>query len=371
MIGRVTDLLLPGARDLRGRPLRGVAVLLAWIGLWALAVLRRDRLLATPGAGRPDWWIALLGLVTALSIVWRAGRPRATGRDPAEPDGEWAAVRAAFARHRLATAGLTLVALLALVAVLTPYLAPYDPAAQGADLVATRFQAPSWAHLMGTDRFGRDVLSRVLYGGRVSLLVGTLAVVIAITLGSLVGAVAGYARGWVDTVSMRTVDLLLSLPRLVLLITIIAFVDPSTTLIIVVLGLTGWMGTSRLVRGEVLSLREREFVQAARVLGFGRARILFRHVLPNVATPIIVAATLGIGNTILVEASLSFLGFGVPPPTPSWGDMVLRGVRDMHEAPWLVLFPGVAIVITVMSFNLVGDGLRDALDPRASREAAP
>lgn len=362
---RLADLALPGARDLRRRPLRAAAVLAAWAALWTLAVVRRDRILATPGGGEVDAWIALLALAAAITAVWRLGARRREPDVSEEMRSQWGLVWDAFRRHRLAMAGLGLVATLALLALLTPYLAPYDPAVQGADIVATRFQPPSWAHPMGTDRFGRDLLSRVLYGGRVSLMVGTLAVVIAMTLGSLVGAVAGYARGWIDAVSMRTVDLLLSLPRLVLLITIIAFVDPSTTLIIVVLGLTGWMGTSRLVRGEVLSLREREFVQAARVLGFGAPRILFKHVLPNVATPIIVAATLGIGNTILVEASLSFLGFGVPPPTPSWGDMVLRGVRDMHDAPWLVLFPGIAIVVTVMSFNLVGDGLRDALDPRA------
>lgn len=364
-MGRLVDLLLPGARVLRARPLAGTAVLVAWLALWTLAVVRRDRILATPTGGEVDAWIALVSLAGALAIAWRLGAIRRDPERAGEARSQWGLVLDQFRRHRLAMAGLGLVGGLAFLALLTPYLAPYDPAAQGADIVATRFQPPSWAHPMGTDRFGRDVLSRVLYGGRVSLMVGTLAVVIAMTLGSLVGAVAGYARGWIDAVSMRTVDLLLSLPRLVLLITIIAFVDPSTTLIIVVLGLTGWMGTSRLVRGEVLSLREREFVQAARVLGFGAPRILFRHVLPNVATPIIVAATLGIGNTILVEASLSFLGFGVPPPTPSWGDMVLRGVRDMHDAPWLVLFPGVAIVVTVMSFNLVGDGLRDALDPRA------
>lgn len=273
---------------------------------------------------------------------------------------------ARFQRHRLAAVGLALVCALGLAALLTPYLAPYDPATQGTDLVATRFRPPSLAHLMGTDHFGRDVLSRVLYGGRTSLAIGTLAVAIAITLGSLVGAVAGYARGWTDAVAMRGVDLLLSFPRLVLLITVVALVDPSVMVITLVLGLTGWMATSRLVRGEVLSLREREFVQAARALGFSAPRILLRHIIPNVASPIIVAATLGIGNTILVEASLSFLGMGVPPPSPSWGGMVAGGRDVMVEAPWITLFPGLAIVLTVMSFNLIGDGLRDALDPRSA-----
>jgi peptide/nickel transport system permease protein len=260
--------------------------------------------------------------------------------------------------------GLFLVIVLAGAALLTPYLAPFDPATQGTDIVATRFQGPTLEHLMGTDRFGRDVLSRVLYGGRISLAIGFLAVLIAITLGTMVGAVAGYVRGWVDATSMRVVDMLLSFPRLVLLITVVALIEPSILIITIVLGLTGWMGTSRVVRGEVLSLREREFVVAARALGFGRARILLRHILPNVVSPIIVAATLGIGNTILAEAALSFLGLGVPPPAPSWGGMVAAGRDVMLDAWWITLFPGLAIVFTVMAFNLIGDGLRDALDPR-------
>jgi peptide/nickel transport system permease protein len=362
MNGRWLDLVLPGARDLGVRPLRGLGLLAVWFALWALIVVRRDRVFGALTSASIENWIALATLVGALWLTARAGR-----RAPPRPSaGQWALGWRTFRRHRPAMFGLALIGGLALVALLTPFLAPFDPAAQGADIVATRFRPPTWEHPMGTDRFGRDVLSRVLYGGRVSLAIGTLAILIAVTIGSMIGAIAGYTRGWVDAISMRTVDLLLSFPRLVLLITIVALVEPSVFVITLVLGLTGWMGTSRLVRGEVLSLREREFVQAAKALGFGTPRILCRHVLPNVASPIIVAATLGIGNTILVEASLSFLGLGVPPPAPSWGLMVAAGKDVMLDAPWVALFPGIAIVLTVMSFNLVGDGLRDALDPKST-----
>lgn len=268
-----------------------------------------------------------------------------------------------FRRHRQAILGLALIVLLTGTALLAPALAPYDPDAQ-TDIVATRYQAPSVSHPMGTDRFGRDIFSRTLYGARISLSIGFLAILIAITLGTAIGAIAGFFGGRLDTVLMRGVDLLLSFPRLVLLVVLVALFEPSIALVTLVLGLTGWMGVSRIVRGQVLTVREMEFVTAARVLGFGRTRILARHVLPNVLTPVIVAATLGIGNTILAEAALSFLGLGVQPPTASWGNMVASGRDAMLDAWWITTFPGLAIVFTVMAFNLVGDGLRDALDPR-------
>lgn len=379
-LAQAADVVLPGARTAVHGDRRGLAILLLWLALISLCVTRWDRMIHTLRAGGPDEWLALITTVAGLAgawllaRLWRAGAsPPADHADPSGADrsarsseSQWALAWRAFRRHRQAMLGLGLVLILGLAALLTPYLAPFDPAAQGTDIVATRFQPPSAAHLMGTDRFGRDVFSRVLYGARISLSIGFLAVAIAISLGTLLGALSGYVRGWFDTLSMRFVDLLLSFPRLVLLVTMAALFTPSIFLVTLILGLTGWMGVSRIVRGEVLSVREREFIVAARALGFRNRRILLRHVIPSVLSPVIVAATLGIGNTILAEAALSFLGLGVPPPAASWGSMVASGRDVMTDAWWITTFPGLAIVLTVMSFNLVGDGLRDALDPRAT-----
>ena len=371
----LADYLLPGARAALAGRAAGTAVLGAWVLLWGVAVLRAGRVAATLRGGVVDEWVALATLVIGLAACPRAARrwlaPVLRREGGGVADGAWGPAAGgggpvdweAFGRHRQAAVGLVLLGALILVALLTPYLAPYDPNAQHA-VVATRFLSPSAAHPLGTDRFGRDVLSRALYGARISLSIGFVAVAIAISIGTLVGAGAGMAGGALDTVSMRGVDLLLSFPRLVLLIALVALFEPGIALVTLVLGVTGWMGTARIVRGQVLSIREEEYVQAARALGFGRWRVLTRHVLPNALTPVIVAATLGVGNTILAEAALSFLGLGVQPPTASWGNMVASGRDVMLHAWWIAAFPGVAIVLTVVSFNLVGDGLRDALDPR-------
>ncbi len=232
----------------------------------------------------------------------------------------------------------------------------------------TRTLRPRWwqtkVHWLGTDKFGRDILSRIIYGSRISLSIGFVAVGIAITFGTFVGAVAGYYGGKVDDVIMRLVDMILAFPRLFLVLTIIALFTPKIWLIIAVLGATGWMGTARLVRGQILSLKEQEFVQAAHALGLGTSRIIFRHILPNTMAPIIVTATLRVGTTILVAAALSFLGLGVQPPTASWGNIINQGRDNLLGAWWIATFPGLAIVLTVVAYNLFGDGLRDALDPR-------
>jgi peptide/nickel transport system permease protein len=346
------DRFLPGlSRVYEGRT-SAAFVPLAWISLLVVAALSRDRIAEIIAAPEADGILALVSLISLLGITWFVGN-----RSPAEPQAE-----GGFGRHRGAVLGLRLLVLLIGAVLLAPLLAPFDPDA--IDLGAGRLLPPSAAHWLGTDELGRDLLSRTLYGGRISLLIGFLAVAIAVTVGTAIGAIAGYAGGWLDTVLMRTVDLFLSLPRLVLLITAMALFRPSIPLIVLLLGLTGWMGVSRLVRGQVLSVRERDYIQAARALGFGPSRILGRHILPNVATPIIVAATLGIGNAILAEAALSYLGLGVQPPVASWGNMIQSGADRLTDAWWITTFPGLAIAFTVMSFNLVGDGLRDALDPR-------
>jgi peptide/nickel transport system permease protein len=277
--------------------------------------------------------------------------------------GVWRIAFRHFRRSKVAMTGLIILVLMYVIAILAPLLAPYDPIAQK-DIVTTSFLPPSMAHWLGTDRFGRDILSRILYGARISLAIGFIATLISVTLGTVLGAIAGYFGGKIDGLIMRFTDMVLAFPRLVLLIMIVALFSPSIAVIIAVLGLTQWPNTTRIVRGDVLSLREREFVQAAHALGMSRSRIIFRHLIPNVLAPVIVTATLGIGNTIVLEAGLSFLGLGVQPPMPSWGNMVADGRDNLLGAWWVATFPGLVIVLTVLAFNLVGDGLRDALDPR-------
>lgn len=366
--GRVAKaaVLIPGlAHLLEGRRQAGLSLLALALATLAVLVFAFDRVAATFTSGRVDYWVALLTLTGAATVAWGVGFREALGgpRPRAKGVSQWAIAWREFSRNRVAVLGLYLMLSLYLATLLAPYLTPYEPNAIG-DMASTRHLSPSLAHLMGTDKFGRDVFTRVLYGARISLSIGFVAVSISVTLGTVIGAVSGYFAGLVDTVLMRFVDMLISFPRLVLLITVIALFEPSIFTVIVVLGLTLWPSTARIVRGEVLSLREREFVEAARALGLSAARIISRHVIPNVLGPVIVAATLGLGNIILIEAGLSFLGLSVQPPTPSWGNIIDGGREYLVQAWWVSTFPGLAIVVTVVAFNLIGDGLRDALDPR-------
>ncbi len=262
----------------------------------------------------------------------------------------------------LSKAGFVIIVSIFLLAMLAPLIAPYDP--NDFD-VKSILLAPSWQHWMGTDGLGRDVFSRMLYGGRVSLLVGFVAVGISTAIGIILGALAGYYRGWVDTVIMRLVDVMLSIPSFFLILAVIAFLTPSIINIMVVIGLTSWMSVTRLVRAEFLSLNDREFIMASRTLGAKDARIIFSHLLPNSLTPIIVSAVLGVAGAVLMESGLSFLGLGVQPPHASWGNILTDGKEYIQFAWWLSLFPGMAILITVLGYNLLGEGLRDALDPRS------
>jgi len=267
-----------------------------------------------------------------------------------------------FARHRLAAASVGALGLVALACVAAPLLAGYE--FDAVDLGGIR-QAPSIDHWMGTDALGRDLFTRVLYGGRVSILIGILSALIGTVVGSAVGATAGYYGGWLDTLLMRTTDVVYSIPTLPLLIVLASYTAATALSMALVIGLLSWMTTARVVRGEVLSIKETAYVEAARSLGATNARLIFRHILPNAVGPIVVGATLTVGNAIIVESSLSFLGLGVQPPTPTWGNMLMDAQATMATTPWLSIFPGAAILLVVLSVNFIGDGLQDALDPTA------
>lgn len=281
------------------------------------------------------------------------------------------AVRACLGDTRAAF-GLAILGLLCLSALLAPVVSPTDPSLQG-DVLITRFLSPFTVgpdgvmHWLGTDALGRDVLARLVFGARISLAVGFLSVAVSVVLGAAVGMVSALAGGIVERSLMAMTDAALAMPRLVLLLALVALWQPSFMLVVLVLGLTGWMSIARLARAEVKGLMHRPFADAARATGASRARLVARHLLPNALTPLIVAAALGVGNAIMLEAGLSFLGLGVPAPTPSWGSMIANGRDALVNAPWIATIPGLAVAITVVACNLLGDGMRDALDPVTRR----
>jgi peptide/nickel transport system permease protein len=269
-------------------------------------------------------------------------------------------------KHNLALVGLIILVPMFLCAVLAPLISPHDPVEPDLKNILT---GPTWSHPFGTDTLGRDVFSRVIYGSRISLLVGFVSVGIATLIGIMIGAVSGYSGGILDELIMRFVDLMMCFPTFFLILAVIALLEPSIWNIMIVIGLTNWMGIARLVRAEILSIKGKEYVLAAKAMGFPRRRIIFGHVLPNALSPVYVVATLGIGGAILTESALSFLGIGVQPPTPSWGNILTQAKDNIEVAWWLSLYPGLAIFLTVMGYNLLGEGLRDVFDPRRRHQA--
>lgn len=266
-----------------------------------------------------------------------------------------------FKKNKLALAGGVLVLALFFIAVLASMISPYDPNEIDRHNI---LEPPSPRHPLGTDDLGRDILSRMIWGSRISLSVGFAAVGIATIIGTILGALAGYYGGWMERIIMRFIDVMLAIPTFFLILAVIAFIGPSIWNIMVIIGLTSWMGVARLVRAEFLTLKEREYVLAAKALGARDVRIIFRHIMINSMAPVLVSAILGIASAILVESALSFLGLGVQPPTPSWGNILTLGKDNIEIAWWLSVFPGFAILVTVLGYNLLGEGLRDALDPR-------
>ena len=284
-----------------------------------------------------------------------------TGGETAAPPSSFLRdVLAAYRRNRLAMAGAAVVLLLFLMAVLAPWLTPYDP--YGIDLEAMT-EAPSWAHWLGTDQFGRDLLTRILYGTRISLVIGIVPTLMSMAIGTTLGLAGGFYGGKVDMVIMRLCDIVLAFPSLLLAMVVMYTLGATLVNIFIALAAVGWAGTARVVRSQVLSLKEKEFVEAARAVGVKNSVIMARHILPNCLPALIVLFTLGIPGAILSEASLSFLGVGAQPPTPSWGLIVTSGKEFLFSAPWVAIAPGIFILVTVLAFNFMGDGFRDALDP--------
>jgi len=266
-----------------------------------------------------------------------------------------------FLSNKMAVLGTVIVFTLFFLALFAAELSPYDPNAINLQEVLS---PPSARHPFGTDQLGRDVLSRMIWGSRISLQVGFVATGLSILIGCLLGALAGYYGGWIDALIMRFVDIMLCFPTFFLILAVVAFLEPSIINIMVVIGITNWMGITRLVRADFISLRERDFVLAAKSIGASNLRIIFRHILPNAMASILVSATFGVAGAILTESALSFLGIGVQPPTPSWGNILTAGKDNIDIAWWLSLYPGLAILITVLGYNLLGEGIRDAIDPR-------
>jgi len=297
--------------------------------------------------------------MTKKPCMWsrQRGAPIPKGESP------WHKAWRRFARHRLAMVGLSVFALLVAMALFAPFVSRYPP--NQIDL-RNAFSPPTRDHWLGTDGVGRDVWARIVYGGRISITVGVSCVSISVAIAIFLGSMSAYYGGWVDLLIMRLIDIVMSIPPLVLIMALIAIVGPSLRNTILAIGFLGWPGMARLIRGQILSLREQEFIMAAQSLGVSSHRIILRHLLPNAVAPLIVAATLQMASAILMEAALSFLGIGVPPPTPSWGNMLqeAQAITVLESYPWLWVPPGIAIISCVLSINFIGDGLRDALDPR-------
>lgn len=269
-----------------------------------------------------------------------------------------------YTYNPLVTIGAVIVLVMAVGAIFAPLIAPFDPTHIN---TAATLLPPSLTHLMGTDGLGRDVFSRMLYGAQISLLVGFVAVGIATSIGLFIGALAGFYGKWVDSWLMRAVDIMLCFPTFFLILAVIAFVSPSIWNIMIVIGLTSWMGVARLVRAEVMSLKERDFIAAARLCGASNNQLIWKALVPNCMAPVLISFTLGVAGAVLVESSLSFLGIGVQPPTPSWGNILTDGKTNIEIAWWLSLFPGLAILFTVLGYTLLGEGLRDSWDPRSKK----
>lgn len=336
--------------------------LLAIAGRWGLVF----GAFSTPFVDR---WLASIFLLLVVPVAiwfsrWDVSRLLREEADRSRSKGPWKVAFRRFNENRLAVWSIYVIACFYAVAILAPIFAPYDPAAIP-DVMANRYLTPSWAHLFGTDEFGRDLFSRALYGARVSLSIGLLAMIIAKSIGTIYGAVAAYFGGIVDGVLMRIVDVWIAFPTFYLMLMLVGVFEANIVVLVLILGLTSWPGTARFIRGEILSLKNQAFTESARAIGLPARQIIARHLIPSALSPVLVTAALAVAGMIGAEAGLSFLGLGIRPPTPSWGNMVSAGKDNLLNAWWVAFFPGALLTLTLISFSLLADGLRDALDPKA------
>jgi peptide/nickel transport system permease protein len=362
--------IIPGLGHLAlGKTAKGIHLIAFTSGIIFLMIWRADRIAQTFSSGAVDEWVAvvfLIGSLLAAAAFSRqdVGKILERGDTKLSKNGPWQIALRRFQVNKLAVGSVYVILILYALAILAPLVAPYDPSMME-KVLETRYLPPSLAHIFGTDEFGRDLFSRALYGARVSLTIGLLAMLLSKTIGTIYGAIAAYFGGLVDSALMRLVDVVIAFPTFYLMLLLVGVFEANITLLILILGLTAWPGTARYIRGEILSLKEQEFVESARAIGLPPHLVITRHLIPSALSPVLVSAALSIAGMIGAEAGLSFLGLGIRPPIPSWGNMVSGGQDALLVAWWVAFFPGALLTLTLVSFSLLADGLRDALDPKA------
>jgi len=352
-----------------GRWGRGIRLTLFALVVVLLMAWRWGRFFGAFSTPFLDRWVASIFLIGLLAGAvwysrWDVGRILRDGADTKKGKSPWKVAMRRFRENRLAVYSIYLILFFYGAAILAPILAPFDPAAIP-DVMTNRYLPPSWVHPFGTDEFGRDLFSRALYGARVSLSIGFLAMIIAKTVGTIYGAVSAYFGGIVDAILMRILDVWIAFPTFYLMLMLVGVFEASLLVLVLILGLTAWPGTARFIRGEILSLKNQQFTEAARAIGLPAHQIILKHLIPSALSPVLVTAALAVAGMIGAEAGLSYLGLGIRPPTPSWGNMVSAGKDNLLNAWWVAFFPGGLLTLTLISFSLLADGLRDALDPKA------
>ncbi len=361
---------LPGLGHMSlGRWGRGIRLTLFALIVVLLMAWRWDRFSGAFSTPFLDRWVASIFLILLFAGAvwysrWDVGRILRDGTDAKKGRSPWKVAMRRFSENRLAVYSIYIILFFYAAAILAPILAPYDPAAIP-DVMTNRYLPPSWTHPFGTDEFGRDLFSRALYGARVSLSVGILAMIIAKTVGTIYGAVSAYFGGIVDSILMRFLDVWIAFPTFYLMLMLVGVFEASLLVLVLILGFTAWPGTARFIRGEILSLKNQQFTEAARAIGLPAHQIILKHLIPSALSPVLVTAALAVAGMIGAEAGLSYLGLGIRPPTPSWGNMVSAGKDNLLNAWWVAFFPGGLLTLTLISFSLLADGLRDALDPKA------